>query len=139
METSVFQDTQEKRAKKPKKEVVSLEEAMRARSIRFIKKAKKSMKLKADHDPNSGRAVLIPDEAMAKMFGVDVEDCRDSSSNNSSRHASSRLTSALSRHSSVTSDRDLEEESLENANNGQKDGRKPRKWFRLKRNKVAPL
>ena len=61
------------------------------------------------------------------------------SSYNSSSGASSRLTSAASRHSSITLDKDLKEESSEIANNGKKDGRKSRKWFRLAHNKVAPL
>ena len=134
---------EEKRQRKmqgcPKKEAVSLEEATRARSIRIIKKVKRSMRSKADQDPNSGPAVLPPDEAIARMFGVAVEDCRDSSSDNNSSQASSRLTSAASCHSPVTSDRDLGEESLENADNRQKGGRKSRKWFRSARNKVAPL
>ena len=136
-ERLVEEKLQRKMQGRPKKEAVNLEKATRARSIGIIKKAEKSMNFKADQDPNSSRAVLPPDEAMVKMFGV--EDCRDSSSDNSSSHASSRLTSAMSRHSSVTSDRDLEEESLENANNGQRSGRKTRKWPRLARNKVAPL
>ena len=61
------------------------------------------------------------------MFDVDVEGCRDSSSDNSSSDASSRLASGLSCYSSVTSNRDVEVESLENADNGQKGGRKTRK------------
>ena len=124
---------------RPKKEAVDLEEAMRARSIPIIKTVKKSMRLKVDQYSNCGPAVLPPDEAIAGMFDVEVEDCRDSSSDNSSSDASSRLTSALSCYSSVTSDRDLEEESLENAENEQKGGKRTRKWFRLARNKVAPL
>ena len=96
---------------RPKKEAVSLEEAMRARSLPIIKKVKKSMRLKVDQDSNCGPAVLPPDEAIAGMFGVDVEGCCDSSSDNSSSDASSRLTSALSCYSSVSSDRDLEKES----------------------------
>ena len=138
-ERLVEEKLQRKMQGRPRKEAVSLEEAIRARSIRVIKKVKKSMRLEADQDPNSGPAVLPPDEAIARMFGVTVEDCRDSSSDNSSSQASSRLTSAASCHSSVTSARDLEAESLENANNGQKGGWKSRKWFRLARNKVAPL
>ena len=47
------------------------------------------------------------------MFDVDVEGCRDSSSDNSSSDASSRLASGLSCYSSVTSNRDVEVESLE--------------------------
>ena len=98
----------------PKKKAGSLEEAMRARSTRVTKKVKKSM-----------------DEA--------VEDYNDNSSDNSSSSSSSRLSSVASRHGSITSDKDLEEESFDNANNGQKDGRKSRKWFRRKHNKVVPL
>lgn len=123
---------------KKEEEADSLEEAIRARSIRLIKKVKKSMRLKATQDPNSGPAALPPDEAIARRFGVDVEDCRDSSSDNSSGCASSRLSSAASTRSSITSDRDLEE-TLESVNNGQKGGRKSRKRFKLKHNKVAPL
>jgi len=59
------------------------------------------------------------------------------SSYNSSSGASSRLTSAASRHSSIIADtEDLKEE---NASNELKDGRKSRKWFRLTHNKVVPL
>ena len=116
----------------------NLDEAIRARSLRLIKKVSKSMRLKADQDPNSSPAALPPDEAIARRFGVDVEDSRDSSSDNSSSCASPRLSSAVSPHSSITSDRDLEE-TLESVNNGQKGGRKSRKWFKLTRNKVAPL
>ena len=117
---------------------VNLEEAgMRARSIRLIKKIKQSMRLKAVQDPNSGPAALPTDEAIARMFGVDVEDCRDSSSNSSSSssRASSRLSTAVSRYSLIASYKDLKEEPLESGN----DGRKSRRWFRLKNNKVAPL
>ena len=137
-ERQVEQNLWRKMQGRPKKEAVSLEEAMRARSIPIIwKKAKKSMRLKVDQDSNYGPAVLPPDEAIVGMFGVDVKGCRGSSSDKSSSDASSRLTSALSCYSSVSSDRDLEKESLENADNGQEGGRKPRKW--LARNKVAPL
>ena len=139
-ERLVDEKLQRKMQGRRKKEAVSLEEAMRARGIRVIKEVKKSMRLKADQDPTSCPAVLPSDEAIARMFGVDVEDCRDSSSDYSSSRTSSRLSSTASRHSSVTSDRhQLEEESLETASNGQKGGRKSRKWFRLARNKVAPL
>ena len=130
---------QRKTQGRPKMEADSLEEAMRANSIRLIKKVKKSMRLKAAQDPNSGPAALPPDEAIARRFGVDVEDCRDGSSDNSSSCASLRLSSAASSHSSITSDRDLEEETLESANNGQKSEKKSRKWSRLKHNKVSPL
>ena len=78
-------------------------------------------------------------KTIARMSGVDTDDCHENSSDNSSSGASSRLTSAASRHSSITSDKDLKNESSENSNNGQKDGRKSRKWFRLAHNKVAPL
>ena len=124
-----------------KKKAVSLEEKVRARSIRIIKKIKKSMRLKAAQDPNSGPAALPPDEAIAAMFGVTVEDCRDSTSVNSSSSSrpSSRLSSSSSRHISITRGKKVEEDSLDNENYGQQSGRKSRKWFRLKYNKVAPL
>ena len=124
-----------------KKKAVSLEEKVRARSIRLIKKIKKSMRLKAAQDPNSGPAALPPDEAIAAMFGVTVEDCRDSSTTNSpgSSRASSRLVSSASHYSSIALNESAEEDSLEGENNGRQSGRKSRKWFRLRNNKVAPL
>jgi len=124
---------------RPKKKVASLEEAMHAKSIPVIKKVKMSMKVKADQHPNSGPVALPPNEANARMFGVDAEDCHESSSDDSFSGASSRMTSPASHHCSITSDKDLREESSKNASNGQKDRRKSRKWFRLTHNKVALL
>ena len=138
-ERLVDEKLQRKMQGRPKKKATSLEEAMRAKSIPVIKKVKMSMKLKADHDPNSGPAALPPDEANTRMSGVDAEDCHDNSSDNSSSGKSSRLTSAASRHSSITSDKDVKEKSSKSASNGLKDRRKSRKWFRLANNKVAPL
>ena len=80
-------------------------------------------------------------KATARMFGVDAQDRHESSSDSSSSGASSRLTSAASRRSSITPEEEesSKEESSEIANNGKKDGRKSRKWFRLAHNKIAPL
>ena len=137
-------DEKLKKRSQPRAEKTSanLEEAgIRARSIRLIKKIKQSMRLKAAQDPNNGPAALPTDEAIARMFGVDVEDCRDSSSNSSSSgsRASSKLSSTVSRYSLTASNKDLKEEPLESANNRQKSGRKSRRWFRFKTNKVTPL
>ena len=115
--------------KKRGDEALNLEETTGSRSV----KVKMSMRLKADQDPESCSAALPPDETNARRFGVDIEDSSDSSSDSSSSGASSRLSSAASRHSPVTSHKDSE-----SANNGQKGGRKSRKWFRLK-DKVVPL
>ena len=139
-ERLVDEKLQRKMQGRPKKKAVSLEKAMHPKSIPVIKKVKMSMRVKADQDPNSDPAALPPDEAIAKMFGVDAEDCHESSSDDSSvSGASSRMTSPASHHSSITSDKDVKEKSSKSASNGQKDRRKSRKWFRLANNKVAPL
>ena len=104
-----------------------------ARNLTRSVKAKTSMRLKVGQDPYSGPMALMEDETIARRSGVDVEDLSDSTSDNSSSSASSRLSSAESRHSLV-SDKDLE-----SAKNGQKSGRRSRKWFSLKNNKVVPL
>lgn len=101
-----------------------------ARSVR----AKTSMRLKVDQDPDNGPAARTPDETITRRSGGGVEDSSDSSSSNISSSESSRLSSSESRHSLVTSDKDSE-----SANNGQKSGRRSRKWFHLKNNKVVPL
>ncbi|KAJ7388726.1 hypothetical protein OS493_036004 [Desmophyllum pertusum] len=125
----------------PKKKSFNLEDEIRARNVRIIKQIKKAARSKAAQGPNSDAVALPPDEAIARIFGVDVEDFRDSSSNNSfsSSHASTRSSSAASRDSSITLDEDLEDAALDSANNKQKGAKKSRKWFRLKHNKVAPL
>lgn len=116
-------------------EARNLEKAIGARSVKVETSMGLKPGLKAKQDPDSSPAALTTGETVARRSGGGVEDLRDSSSDNSSSSASSRLSSAASRHSLVyTSDKDSE-----SANNGQRSGRKSRKWFRLKNDKVVPL
>lgn len=123
-------------------EVRNLEKAIGARSVKVETSMGLKPGLKAKQDPDSSPAALTTGETIARRSGGGVEDLSDSSTNygdsssdNSSSSASSRLSSAASRHSLVyTSDKDSE-----SANNGQRSGRKSRKWFRLKNDKVVPL
>ncbi|KAL9981515.1 hypothetical protein ACROYT_G010223 [Oculina patagonica] len=86
----------EKLAEEKLKRKPRLEQMVRTKSIRLVKRIKTSMGLRAAKDPNSCPTDLAPDEAIARIFGVDVEDCRDSSSDysSSSGSESSRASSA---------------------------------------------
>ena len=95
-----------------KKRVRSQEKEMHANKVRLIKKIKNAIKRKAAQESDSGATAVPPDETIARMFGVTVEDCRDSSSNNSSSTCSPTSTSTSSStswDSSMTSDEDLED------------------------------
>lgn len=127
-----------------KKRVRSQEEELHANKVRLIKKIKNAIKRKAVQEPDSGAAVLPPDETIAQIFGVAVEDCRDSSSNNSSRSCSPASTStstANSWDSFISSDEDLEEpttdrhfrEVSESANNRRENGAKTRQHVTVSR------
>lgn len=107
----------ERKPRRPlmRKKRASLEEEMHAHKVQLVKKIKNSMKIEAEQESSSPDAVLPPDETIARIFDVAVEDLRDSSSNNSSSSctpASSRSSTANSWDSSsaITSDEDLEEE-----------------------------
>ena len=94
------------------KRVRSQEEEMHANKVRLIKKIKNAIKKQAAQESDSRAAALPTDETIARIFGVTVEDCRDSSSSNSSSScspASSTPSTAGSWDSSITSDEDLEE------------------------------
>ena len=107
---------EEKRKRRPRrrprtKNIPSQEDETRANKIRIIKKIKNAIKKAATRDPDSGHAALPTDETIAQIFGVAVEDCRDSSSDDcssSSSSASTRPSSETSWNSPINSDEDLE-------------------------------
>lgn len=109
---------EEKLKKKPRrrprtKHIYSQEEEARANKIRIIKKIKNAIKKAAARDPDSGHAALPTDETIAQIFGVAVEDCRDSSSDNCSSSLSSASTNPsteTSWNSPINSDEDLEQQ-----------------------------
>lgn len=95
------------------KHIHSQEEEARANKIRIIKKIKNAIKKAAARDPDSGHAALPTDETIAQIFGVAVEDCRDSSSDNCSSSFSSASTSPsteTSWNSPINSDEDLQQQ-----------------------------
>lgn len=71
---------------------------MSIKSIKTVQNVLRRLKSQwaggVSQDPNSGPAALPPDEAIARMFGVDVEECRDSSFSSCSP-ASTRSSSAV--------------------------------------------
>lgn len=94
----------EKSKRKPRrflgrKRVVQ-EEEMYANKVRLVKKIIKNViKTEVDHEPKNGSPVLPPDERIARMFGVEVEDIRDcgaSDGSSSDRPASTRPSTANS-------------------------------------------
>lgn len=109
---------EEKRKKRPRrrprtKKIHSQEDETHANKIRIIKKIKNAIKAAAARDPDSGHAALPTDETIAQIFGVAVEDCRDSSSDEcsiSSSSASTRPSSETSWNSPINSDEDLEQQ-----------------------------
>ena len=109
---------EEKRKRKPRrrprtKHVHSQEDEAHASKIRIIKRIKNAIKKAAARDPYSGHAALPTDETIAQIFGVAVEDCRDSSSDDcfsSSSSASTRPSTETSRNSLIKSDEDLEQQ-----------------------------
>ena len=95
-----------------KKRVRSQEKEMHANKVRLIRKIKNAIKRKAAQESDSGATAVPSDETIARTFGVTVEDCRDSSSNNSSSTcspASTSTSSSSSWDSSITSNEDLED------------------------------
>ena len=92
-----------------KKRARCQEDEMHANKVRLIKKIKNAIKRKAAQEPDNGATAVPPDETIAQMFGVTIEDCRDSSSNKSSSTcspASTSTSSSSSWDSSVTTDDD---------------------------------
>ena len=120
--------------KKPKKQL-SREEQDYAYKISFIKKIKKSIKKNAkSHGANAAPDLVATDEYFARIFGVNVEDLKASSSSSSS--ASSRSSSAVSQQSL----NDLSIGRFYKGEESNKDqSRQTRKWFQWKQNRVVPL
>ena len=108
----------EKRKRKPRrrpgpKHIHSHEDETHGNKIRIIKKIKNAIKKAAARDSDSGHAALPTDETIAKIFGVAVEDCRDSSlddCSSSSSSASTRPSTETSWNSPINSDEDLEQQ-----------------------------
>lgn len=120
--------------KKPKKQL-SREEQDYAYKISFIKKIKKSIKKNAkSHGANAAPDLVATDEYFARIFGVNVEDLKDSSSSSSS--ASSRSSSAVSQQSL----NDLSIGRFYKGEESNKDlSRQTRRWLQWKQNRVVPL
>ena len=86
---------------------LSQEEEAHANKIRIIKKIINAVKKVEAQKPDSRQAALTTDEAIAKIYGVAVEDCRDSSLDNCSSSSSPSSTGTST--SSTESDEDLEQ------------------------------
>lgn len=108
---------EEKLKRKPRrrsrtKRIHSQEEETHANKVRIIKKIKNAIKKAAAREPDSGHVALPTNETIARIFGVAVEDCRDSSSDNcssSSSSASTRPSTGTSWNGSINSGEDLEQ------------------------------
>ena len=109
---------EEKRKRKPRrrprtKHIHSQEDETNANKIRIIKKIRNAIKKAAARDPDRGQVALPTDETIAQIFGVTVEDCCDSGSDNcssSSSSASTRPSTETSWNSPINSDEDLEQQ-----------------------------
>ena len=109
---------EEQRKRKPRrrqgtKHIHSPEDVTHANKIRIIKEIKNAIKEEAAREPNSGHAALPTDETTAQIFGVAVENCRDSSSDDRSRSSSSASTTPsteTSWNSPINSNEDLEQQ-----------------------------
>ena len=105
---------EEKSKRKPRrflrKKRVGQEKEMYANKVRIIKKIKDAVKKKASRETDSCSPVLPPDETIARIFDVDVEDCRDSNSSDGASSCSSvstRPSTANSWDWDSTSDEDI--------------------------------
>ena len=89
---------------------VGQEKEMYANKVRIIKKIKDAVKKKASRATDSCSPVLPPDETIARIFDVDVQDCRDSNSSDGASSCSpmsTRPSTANSWDWDSTSDEDI--------------------------------